>query len=145
MTSNDLPELIKPTAPERTDEEYHELNMALASVLTTLKKHKNILIKTAQLQDWSQRKIEITLVYKPSVEQWKAYEVQERIYYNERRNREELQQAETFGITVEQLREAKRRHDVYQSKKCEKAPDYELDYFVEKILSTSDVPELAEP
>ena len=81
----------------------------------------------------------------PNVEQWKAYEVQERAYYVERKNREELQQAEQFGITIEQLREAKRRHDVYQSKKCEKAPDYELDYFVEKILSTSDVPELAEP
>jgi|ADurb_H2B_01_Slu_FD_contig_41_1378125_length_812_multi_2_in_0_out_0_2 hypothetical protein len=38
-----------------------------------------------------------------------------------------------------------RHTDSHISIMCEKAPDYELDYFVEKILSTSDVPELAEP
>jgi ribonuclease HI len=143
MTTTELPELIRPSEPEKTDEEYHELNMALASVLTTLKKHKNILVKKAQLETWSQHKIEITLLYKPSSEKWKAHSTAEREYYLEKKRREELEQCNKFGITVEQLREAKKRHELYQAKKCDKAPAHELDYFVERVLTT--VPgELAE-
>lgn len=130
-----LPELIRPTEPEKTEEEYHELNMALASVLTTLKKHKNILVKNAQLENWGQRKIEITLVYKPSHEEWKVYHQANSDYYLEKKRRDDMAECEKFGITIEQLREAKKRHELYQAKKCDKAPEHELDYFVERVLN----------
>ena len=137
-------ELIKPTEPEKTEEEYHELNMALASVLTTLKKHKNIMIKTAELQNWSQRKIEITLVYKPSHEQWKAYDKAQSEYYRAKRDQELLEQAEQHGITVDQLKEAKKRHELYQEKKCDKAPEHELDYFINIVTGNTQINEIAD-
>lgn len=131
-------ELIRPTEPEKTEEEYHELNMALASVLTTLKKHKNILIKTAELQSWGQRKIEISLVYKPSHEAWKEFSNVQSEYYLEKRRLEELEQADEYGIPVEQLKEAKKRHELYSAKKCDKAPAHELDYFINKVKEANE-------
>lgn len=130
-------ELIKPTEPEKTEEEYHELNMALASVLTTLKKHKNILVKNAELQNWSQRKIEITLVYKPSHDDWKVYNQEQVDYYQKKREQDLLQEAENHGVTIEQLKEAKKRHELYNAKKCDKAPAHELPYFLNIVTGTT--------
>ena len=95
IMTESLPELIRPTEPEKTEEEYHELNMALASVLTTLKKHKNILVKNAQLENWGQRKIEITLVYKPSHEEWKVYHQANSDYYLEKKRRDDMAECRT--------------------------------------------------
>lgn len=134
-----LPTPTRPTEPEKTEEEYHELNMALASVLTTLKKHKNILIKQAELKQYGQREINITLRFKPTQEAWKAYDLEERDYYNQSRIVRDHNEALDRGITVDQLKEAKKRHELYQAKKCDKAPEHELDYFINIVTGNTNV------
>lgn len=142
-----MTELIKPTEPVKTEEEYHELNMALASVLTTLKKHKNIMIKTAELQQWGQRKVEVTLVYRPSHQEWKAYDKAQSEYYVAKREQDLIAEAEQYNVTVEQLKEAKKRHELYNAKKCEKAPAHELGYFINIVtgVSVNEIQEQSQP
>lgn len=135
MTSNELIEPIKPVAPEKNDEDLHELRTALAAAVTALSKNKSIIIIESDIRTWGEPEGLITFRVKKTHALYTEYHEKERQYQREKRDYDNHVAAIEHGVTVEQYLEAKKRFDEYQSKKCDKAPAHEIEHFIEKVIS----------
>lgn len=147
MTKSKLPELVepvKPVEPEKNDENLHELRIALAAAVTALNKCKGVIVTESDIRTWGEPHGAITFKVKSSHALYTQYEKDSREYNRALREYNNQLGARAHGISVEQYIEAKKRFDDYQSKKCDKLPDHEIEYFVEKVLKLDNTPELTE-
>lgn len=137
MNPIELTEPIRPTEPEKDDEEIHELRIALAAAITALNKNKNVIIAVSDVRTWSEPEGYITFKLKKTHASWKDYAAKSSAYSVEKRLYDNTTKAEELGIPVDLYIEAKRKFDEYQSKKCEKSPDHEIDYFISKLINST--------
>lgn len=144
MTQVELIEPIRPVEPEKNDEDLHELRAAIAAAVTAVSKNKNIIVTSSDVRTWSEPEGQITFKIKKTHALYTEYDKKQREYQQAKRDYDNQVGALKFGVPVEKYIEAKKRYDSYQSKKCEQMPEHELDYFVEKVLTSDAVPELAE-
>lgn len=131
----ELIEPIKPIRPEENDENLSELRTALAAAITAVTKNKNIIVTSSDIRTWGEPEGTITFKMKKTHALYTKYDNECREYNIAKRKYDNQVGALKYGVSVEQYLEAKKKFDDYQSKKCEKAPDHELEYFIDKIIN----------
>lgn len=137
MTTTELIEPVVPVAPEKNDEDLNELRMAIAAAITAVTKNKNIIVTESDIRTWNEPEGTVSFKVKRTHALYTEYAKQQRQYNQDKRDYDNKVAALKYGVTVDQYIDAKKRFDDYQSKKCEKSPNHEIEHFIDKVISLS--------
>lgn len=125
---------VMPVEPGKKDSDKDQITHAMAIAIVAIKKVYPDVLITSDLRTWSEPQGDITVRIPGTKAEWKEYEEAMRVYRVEK----EAYDAFSYGVSVEVYREAKEKLNEYNRKKCEKAPDRDMQYYISSILEIPD-------
>ena len=130
---------VKPIEPGQRPEDEDVINHAMALAIVQIKKalKDKVCVRTS-VQTWSNIAGEITVTIPGSKQAWDEYHAAMEQY----REDSDAYEAEQHGVSVQLYKQAKQKLAKYNQKKCDKAPEKDIDDFLRDMLEVPDDEEI---
>ena len=129
----------QPVEPGKSPVDVDLVNYAMALAIVEIKKalKDKVCVRTS-VQTWSNIAGEITVTVPGNKQAWDEYYAAMEQY----REDSDAYEAEQHGVSVQLYKEAKQKLAKYNQKKCDKAPEKDIDDFLRDMLEVPDDEEI---